>query len=479
MRILSLTLGSRHNDWKESKSAMKTLGMEVVSLNLAEETIDSIDPCSFDMVELRHCRGWQLQWAEFSKLLAKLQKMGLLMVNPPSMFQWVVSKSSYLLELEGRGVRIVPTAVVRSGDVVTLQNYLDKSKNQSVVIKPDHGARAVDVQFVQIVGHDTFKVVEPHKTENSTCIINSLQLEERFAVYRDQAHREKILVQDYLPEGREISAILIEGKFRFVETTKSSRPDALVAHDEYGGLNIPLPSVNPTLEAFVKQVVEAMPEDVRDSPYIRIDTIQSGNQIYLLEIEGGTPRLFLKETARAREYAIMLKHQASFTRMQPKRRIPIRIAIVGGGLAGVGLLSSLVQAAASIKLSSLKIEIFERAEEIGSGLPYALSAPDTFLLNHEADYMGSVNLHLQHMDCTDFASWVRSNLETLSPLYPNTKLDTKSGYLPRSLYGRYLIARYEETKAFPRGIVLRLPSPSLKSLTYGRLSKDWRSKLAA
>ena len=90
LRVLSLNLGIRHDDWEETTREMKALGIEAIFFDLSKNTIESINFNEFDAVDLRHCRGWQLRWDEFSKTVARLQRVGLPIINPPSMFHWVL-----------------------------------------------------------------------------------------------------------------------------------------------------------------------------------------------------------------------------------------------------------------------------------------------------------------------------------------------------------------------------------------------------
>jgi len=129
-------------------------------------------------------------------------------------------------------------------------------------------------------------------------------------------------------------------------------------------------------------------------------------------------------------------------------RKPNTVAIIGGGFAGLSALENIVRAAAANGLANLHISIFERGNEIGPGLPYAVNQPDEFMLNHQLNYMGSINVKAKKPDSADFYRWVQENLDTLVLSYPGHDLRNPRGYVPRSLYGRYLTARYEDIKAF-------------------------------
>jgi uncharacterized NAD(P)/FAD-binding protein YdhS len=124
-----------------------------------------------------------------------------------------------------------------------------------------------------------------------------------------------------------------------------------------------------------------------------------------------------------------------------------KVAIVGGGLTGIAILAGLVRAAIDRHVQ-LSITIFEPEAIIGTGLAYDTNLPDNFTLNHELGSMGSVNAGLRNLDKRDFFSWIQENRKKLQPLYPSYALNNPLAHVPRSLFGRYLLARYEAAKQY-------------------------------
>lgn len=124
-----------------------------------------------------------------------------------------------------------------------------------------------------------------------------------------------------------------------------------------------------------------------------------------------------------------------------------RVTIVGGGMGCVAVLRSLVRNAYLTGRTDMDITIFERSDTIGPGVAYRLNLPDSFLLNHELDHMGNVNIKSDDIkDETDFYNWVQETKAYLVDRYPDFDLERRNEYVPRSLYGRYLKAKYQEIK---------------------------------
>ncbi|KAF5005270.1 hypothetical protein FDECE_8256 [Fusarium decemcellulare] len=123
-----------------------------------------------------------------------------------------------------------------------------------------------------------------------------------------------------------------------------------------------------------------------------------------------------------------------------------RVAIVGGGLSGLASVNGLVEALGS-NTYCVKITIFEPSGNVGPGLAYRIDQPYCWLLNHEADHLGTLN-----GGEAGFLNWMRANREALSQEYAQAmergwvptnptdgliSVDPKA-YYPRSLFGRFL-----------------------------------------
>ena len=122
------------------------------------------------------------------------------------------------------------------------------------------------------------------------------------------------------------------------------------------------------------------------------------------------------------------------------------ISVIGGGMSAVAVLSGIVAQAKETPSEGLDVSIFERSDMIGPGLPYGTDLPDSFLLNHELNHMGSINPDLDDLDEEDFFNWIQENKTELKERYSAYNLDDPDEFVPRSLYGLYLRDRYETLK---------------------------------
>ncbi|KAI6749362.1 hypothetical protein HG530_015201 [Fusarium avenaceum] len=127
-------------------------------------------------------------------------------------------------------------------------------------------------------------------------------------------------------------------------------------------------------------------------------------------------------------------------------RVYSRVAIVGGGLSGLASIHGLVEAIQP-NAHPVSITIFEPSGEVGSGLAYRTDQPYTWLLNHEANHLGTLN-----GGDNGFLDWMREHREQLSADYAQAMergwvpTNTNDGlievnsetFYPRSLFGRFL-----------------------------------------
>ncbi len=123
------------------------------------------------------------------------------------------------------------------------------------------------------------------------------------------------------------------------------------------------------------------------------------------------------------------------------------VAVIGGGLGGLAVVAAIIRRAVDTRQINFSITIYE-PNTIGPGVAYDVNAPNAFLLNHELDFMGSLNVRLREVDTKDFYYWVQRNIHALQPAYPHYDLKNPKSYAPRNLYGRYLQARYAELKQY-------------------------------
>lgn len=165
-----------------------------------------------------------------------------------------------------------------------------------------------------------------------------------------------------------------------------------------------------------------------------------------------------------------------------------KVAIIGGGLAGISVFAELVHASIIEGIFNLEITIFDipkyanefeneelkarfrKVEEnfnidprmaIGPGSPYNIGLPENFIFNAENDNVAYVKSPNAYFDFEDFYEWMQQNKKAIAQLFPSFtdnkrkrhqlhSIENKKGYVPRSLYGIYLAVRYKEVRAYAK-----------------------------
>ena len=99
---------------------------------------------TFDAVVVRSCWDYHLKVEAFLAWLARVERLGIPVLNPPALIRWNADKR-YLLALAERGVAIVPSRVVPRGAPdaqEALLRALDELAADEAVVKPAVSASA-------------------------------------------------------------------------------------------------------------------------------------------------------------------------------------------------------------------------------------------------------------------------------------------------------------------------------------------------
>lgn len=137
----------------------------------------------------------------------------------------------------------------------------------------------------------------------------------------------------------------------------------------------------------------------------------------------------------------------------------IKIAVIGGGFSGLSVTANIIQLLRREKKSA-SLTMFEPKGRSG-GRAFSPYLPDYFYLNHEANFMGIVNPFANGIvGYDDFYQWLQKNKnrklpslngQTIATCYKKHDLNNPKAYLPRSLYGHYLMDRQQALLDHPRG----------------------------
>ena len=230
---------------------------------------------SFDAIVVRSCWDYHLRAAEFIAWVDRVEALGVPVANPPSVLRWNADKR-YLRELEGRGVRTVPTLWIESGEGEPLPELLRSAGWDHAVVKPVVSASA----------HDTWRTSRARAAAD----------EPRFAESRA---RGALMVQRFMPEiesAGEWSLVYLAGAFSHAVVKRPASGDFRV-QKEHGGSS---ESVEPGAH-LVDAGLRAIAAAPAALTYARVDGCEVEGELVLMELEALEPSLFLDHEERAPE----------------------------------------------------------------------------------------------------------------------------------------------------------------------------------
>lgn len=218
-------------------------------------------------VVLRSTWDYHRRPRDFLAWLGACEEQGVRLFNPAPLVRWNHHKS-YLADLAARGVPVVPTALVPRGRPGSLRSLLAERGWDRAVAKPAVAASA----------WRTFRT-DPGESKAD---------EERFAALRDAGD---VLIQPFVPEietDGELSFVFLGGALSHV-VRKRPAPGDYRVQGEFGGAAERVDVAPPLLDA-ARRVVAAIPGPWL---YARVDAVERGDALELMELELIEPELFL------------------------------------------------------------------------------------------------------------------------------------------------------------------------------------------
>jgi glutathione synthase/RimK-type ligase-like ATP-grasp enzyme len=227
-------------------------------------------------VVVRSCWDYHLKHQDFLRWAASLEKKGVTICNSPALMHWNHDKR-YLLELHSAGIQIPPTLWLECGSNAQLGSIMSQAGWSDIVVKPSVSAaswRTFRVRFDQAAAFQS--------------------------EFEKLLMQGRTMVQKFIPEVQtrgEWSFIFFDRKFSHA-VLKRAAADEFRVQDQFGG------SVDwqatPTRN-LISQAKAAL-DSVKGEPlYARVDGVELGGGLCLMELELIEPALFLKRTNRAIE----------------------------------------------------------------------------------------------------------------------------------------------------------------------------------
>jgi glutathione synthase/RimK-type ligase-like ATP-grasp enzyme len=224
----------------------------------------------FDSVVIRSCWDYHLRLAEFLAWVERLETQRVALWNPASLIRMNAHKA-YLRAFESAGIPVVPTAWVEARSRKSLGEILGEREWTEAVVKPAVSASATGTWRVSWEG------------------ARSTEVAERFG---SMARAGDLLVQRFLPEIASIgewSFVFLAGEFSHA-VLKAPAPGDFRVQAELGGRAV-AQEPSASLIAQAKAVARVVPEPWL---YARVDGVEVGGRLLLMEVELIEPELFLE-----------------------------------------------------------------------------------------------------------------------------------------------------------------------------------------
>jgi glutathione synthase/RimK-type ligase-like ATP-grasp enzyme len=243
-------------------------GIEVVPVVWTEPLAEDLGG-----LVLRSTWDYHLRLAEFLSWVDAVESRGIPLWNSPATVRWNVDKA-YLLEVEARGVPIVPTRRAARGSGLTLSGLLREAGWTDAVVKPSVSGGAFE----------TWRARGPEVDDG------------RFA---RQLAAMDCLVQPFLPELASVgewSLLFFGGRYSHA-VLKRPTPGDFRVQEEFGGL---ASAAEPPSELIVA-AERALAAAGGPTLYARVDGVVRAGRLELMELELVEPSLFLATAPGAAE----------------------------------------------------------------------------------------------------------------------------------------------------------------------------------
>jgi glutathione synthase/RimK-type ligase-like ATP-grasp enzyme len=223
---------------------------------------------SFDAVLIRTVWDYYRHYGEFVAWLHRLESLGMRVVNPLRVLLWNADKR-YLLDLERADVPVVPGRISAHADLAA---QIRRSGLDEVVVKPTVSAGAWHTLRLRADASD---------------------LESALAALPEN---REYLIQPYVPEVAgvgEWSLMFFDGSFSHAVRKRPAAGEFRV-QEKLGG-TVEAAEPPPAATAVAQKALAALPDlGVRGVLYARVDLVETGAGVRLMELELIEPQLYLR-----------------------------------------------------------------------------------------------------------------------------------------------------------------------------------------
>jgi glutathione synthase/RimK-type ligase-like ATP-grasp enzyme len=224
----------------------------------------AVEWSAFDLVVIRSTWDYHKRHDEFVSWVERMAAMRILLWNSARVVLGNLHKR-YLLDLEARGIPVIPTMIVPRGTGVDVQQVLRSNGWRRAIVKPAVSATA----------YRTIEISESDGRQEKVSELN-----------RDSDTLIQPFVEQVVQRG-EWSFIFFDGLFSHAALKRPTQGDFRVQGD-FGGTSEP---ARPD-EDLVSQAQRVTTMIQGDWLYARVDGVERGDRLMLMELELTEPSLF-------------------------------------------------------------------------------------------------------------------------------------------------------------------------------------------
>lgn len=272
-RIAFVTYAKAPNLTPDDALAITPLKERDINVTPAIWNDPAVNWKQFDAVIIRSCWDYHHQPRQFRQWLDHLKAQQITLWNPAEIVRWNMHKK-YLQDLAAKGAAIPPTIWIEAETSADLFSRLNENCFEHAVIKP----------MISATAHQTYR------TALATARADQSRLDE---ILRHTGVMIQEFVDEILTAG-EWSLIFFAGKFSHAVLKRPRDGDFRVQAD-FGGTYQP----HSPPPQFIEQAAAILRLFEQPLLYARVDGVDRGGRLVLIELELIEPQLFLQVEAAA------------------------------------------------------------------------------------------------------------------------------------------------------------------------------------
>ncbi|GHA71915.1 ATP-grasp domain-containing protein [Pontibacter akesuensis] len=267
---------------EENSTLLHLLSQKGLNISLEIWDDPAVDWAKYDVVLLK------APWDYFEKInafyawLNKLEQLEVRVLNPIKTVRWNADKR-YLLELQEKGVGVVPTFWLEQGTSLNVAAVFEQLQASKLILKP----------AVSGAAKNTFALTEAEAQDKAASIDALLQ-------------QESFLAQPFVPEVQakgEWSFLFFNGEYSHTVLKTAKPGDFRVQHFFGGTVHTPEPPAH-----LLETAHNIVDNYAQGCLYARVDGVEVNGELVLMELELIEPFLFMatSEGAFERYYEALL-----------------------------------------------------------------------------------------------------------------------------------------------------------------------------